>query len=375
MLLDESRRRAFKPDELRGVSAPVAWDVLVVGLGPAGASAAAAAARSGARTIAIDRRKEAGTPAQCAEFAPLPLGGETAAMKLSFRQAIGEMLTYVEDEAPHSAADFRGAMIDRATFDRALCDEAAKAGAMLRFGASLTRVGEDGVAILGDGARIRAGAIVGADGPRSPIGAAIGAVNCEILETRQFSAGLRAPSRSTDIYLSREIRGGYVWVFPKGDVANVGVGVDASARAQLKPLLTAVRQRLIAEGRISAEALGWTGGAIPVGGALNPIGKLGAAGVALAGDAAGLVNPITGAGIPAAVVSGDLAGEAAAAFARGRHGALTDYAEELEDRFGPSLRRARRRREAMMRAFYDGRAPTPAELKQSWIAFPEYWAA
>jgi digeranylgeranylglycerophospholipid reductase len=357
------------------MSGRLACDVLVVGLGPAGASAAAAAARCGARTIAVDRRKGAGTPVQCAEFAPLPLGGETPALKLSFRQAIAGMRTYVDDESPHSAADFRGAMIDRAAFDRALCAAAAAAGAMLRFGASLTLIDEDGVATLGDGGRIRAAAIVGADGPRSRIGAAVGAVNREILETRQFSAPLLASSQSTDIYLSHEIRGGYAWLFPKGDIANVGVGVDAKARARLKPLLAALRGLLIAEGRIAPDAYGWTGGPIPVGGPLCPIAKLGTAVVALAGDAAGLVNPITGAGIPAAVVSGDLAGRAAAAALAGHEGALLDYAEELEDLFGPSLRRARRRREAMMAAFNGGGTPTPAELKRSWIAFPEYWAA
>jgi geranylgeranyl reductase family protein len=358
------------------MSAFVECDVLVVGLGPAGASAAAAAVRAGARTIAIDRRKEAGgTPVQCAEFAPMPLGGETRAMKLSFRQAIAEMRTYVESDEPHSAEEFRGAMIDRAEFDRALCADAAQAGAILRFAEALASVGADGAAILGDGTRIRARTIVGADGPRSRIGTAIGSVNRDILETRQLSAPILAPSRSTDIYLSRDIRGGYAWLFPKGDVANIGIGVEAGARAQLKPLLALLRRRLLDERRIGEEILCWTGGPIPVGGALNPIGALGAAGVALAGDAAGLVNPITGAGIPAAVVSGALAGEAAAAFAAGRRGALADYADEVEDRFGPSLRRARRRRAALMRAFDRDNAPTPAELRQSWIAFPEYWAA
>lgn len=357
------------------MSAPVECDVLVVGLGPAGASAAAAAARGGVRTIGVDRRREAGTPTQCAEFAPMPLGAETAAMKLSFRQAIAAMRTYVESDSPHNASDFRGAMIDRAEFDRALCEEAAGAGAELRFATSLASVGEDGAAILSDGTRIRPRVIVGADGPRSRIGAAIGSVNRDILETRQFVAPLRAPSRSTDIYLSRDIRGGYAWMFPKGDVANVGIGLEADARAELKPLLAALRLRLIAEDRIGPNILGWTGGAIPVGGALNPVGRLETVGVALAGDAGGLVNPITGAGIPAAVVSGSLAGEAAAAFALGRAGALEDYADEIEERFGPSLRRAQRRREAMMRAFRRDGAPTPAELRQSWIAFPEYWAA
>ncbi|MDH4294155.1 MAG: FAD-binding protein, partial [Betaproteobacteria bacterium] len=49
------------------------FDVLVVGLGPGGGAAAAAAAAAGLQVIAIDRKREIGTPVQCAEFIPLPL--------------------------------------------------------------------------------------------------------------------------------------------------------------------------------------------------------------------------------------------------------------------------------------------------------------
>ena len=48
--------------------------VLVIGLGPAGASAAAEAARRGCRVLAIDRKREAGRPVQCAEFVPAMVG-------------------------------------------------------------------------------------------------------------------------------------------------------------------------------------------------------------------------------------------------------------------------------------------------------------
>ncbi len=342
-------------------------DVLVVGLGPAGASAAAAAARAGARVLAFDRRKQAGSPVQCAEFAPALLG--SSAIRASFRQPISAMTTFVETDAPHVADAFRGTMIDRAAFDRALCEAAERQGAELAFGVALEALDADGVAALSDGRRVRARVVIGADGPRSKVGAAIGAVNRELLETRQFAAPLADPSFSTDIYLSRDFPGGYAWFFPKGEVANIGLGVAPAARHQLKALLEALRARFLAEGRIGAEILGFTGGPIPVGGALPPVGLLGATTALLAGDAAGLVNPITGAGIPAAVVSGEMAGAAAAT------GAYETYAEDLEDQFGVSLRRALGRREAMMRAFRRASPPTPSELRASWIAFPEYWAA
>jgi len=352
-----------------------ACDVLVIGLGPAGASAAAAAARAGANVIAIDRRRLPGEPVQCAEFAPMLLGAETPALRAAFRQSIVEMTTFLPGGGAHRNADFRGAMIDRRAFDRALCEDARASGADLRFGVTLTALDADGVAQLNDGSRIAARAVVGADGPRSRVGAAVGIENRELLETRQFAAPLLNPCGSTDIHLEADIVGGYAWMFPKGDVANVGLGVEADARARLKPLLATLRDRLIAQGIIGEAIHSWTGGAIPVGGPHHPVATRAVVGVLLAGDAAGLVNPVTGAGIPAAFVSGELAGEAAARFARGETGALENYAEDLDERFGASLRRALQRRAEMREVFRRDTPPRAADWRRGWIAFPEYWAA
>ena len=51
-------------------------DILVVGAGPAGSSAAAAAANSGARTILIDAKARIGEPLHCGEFVPQMLFSE-----------------------------------------------------------------------------------------------------------------------------------------------------------------------------------------------------------------------------------------------------------------------------------------------------------
>ncbi len=349
-------------------------DILVVGLGPAGACAAEAAARAGARVIAIDRKAEAGVPVQCAEFVPAALGGETAAVETEC-QPIAAMLTSVEDEAPELTQDFRGRMVDRARFDAALVARAAEAGADCRFGVSLSRLSDDGIATLSDGAHIEVKIIIGADGPRSRVGRAIGAINQELVETRQITVPLAAPHEATDIFLSSDIPGGYGWLFPKGDVANLGLGVTPEHRAKLKSLLENLRQRLIMETRIGEEILGHTGGAIPVGGMNAARGMLGNTLVLLAGDAAGLVNPVTGAGIPAAVISGRMAGEAAASFLAGEKDAGNEYAEDLDDLFGASLARALARRRELMAKFQSNATPDKNDLRRGWIAYPEYWAA
>ena len=330
-------------------------DILVVGLGPAGASAAREAARAGCSVLAVDRKRAAGEPVQCAEFVPRLIGQDVEGVAPVAVQPIEAMRTFVEAADFDSADGFTGTMIDRNRFDALLVQQARDAGAECRFDTVWER-----------DFTVEAKLVIGADGPRSRVRAAAGLPQPRLIETRQITVPLLDPNRATDIFLSAEIEGGYAWLFPKGDVANLGVGVAPKARPQLKPVLERLRQRLIGEGRIGDAILGHTGGAIPVDGIVGPVAALpDDTPVLLAGDAAGLTNPVTGAGIPAAVMSGALAGAA---------DAPDGYAEEIEDLFGASLRRAAARRRDLERAFTDS-VPQPADLRRGWIAYPEYWAA
>ena len=352
----------------------IATDLLVVGLGPAGARAARAAAAEGLSVVAIDRRKRPGFPVQCAEFIPALMEQEIAGLDGVTRQLIHSMATFVEHEQPDLRENFRGRMVDRGEFDRVLVEAAREVGADCRFGLQLNDLAADGTATLSDGTIFKPRAIIGADGPRSAIGKAIGQINREIVETRQISVPLLKPHDATDIFLSAEIVGGYGWLFPRGEIANIGLGVTPDERHRLKPLLDDLHAMLAAEGRVGRAVMGHTGGAIPVGGMLGPVGALGDVPVLLAGDAAGLANPVSGAGINAAVLSGNLAGEAAASSVNGDNDALEDYRLELEALFGASIGRALRRRRAIMQEYKNGSGPLPAALRAGWIAYPEYWA-
>ncbi len=332
-------------------------DVLILGLGPAGASAAAEAARRGCKVIALDRKREPGLPVQCAEFIPAMIGAEVAGV---VRQRIDSMATFVEDDAPDLKPEFPGHMLDRAAFDASLAQAAQRAGAQLRFSCFVRRITPKGVVELADGRSLHAPVIVGADGPRSRAGKAIGSVNARLVETRQITVGLAQPYGATDIFLSAAIPGGYGWLFPKGEVANLGAGVDPQYKARLKAIVA--RLHASQRERLSGDIFGVTGGAIPVGGMLEPRGLLERTRVLLAGDAAGLANPVTGAGIAAAVHSGRLAGQAAAA------GSPEGYQEELEDLYGAALARALRRRRELLDSNHE-----KAALRRGWIAYAEYW--
>lgn len=345
-------------------------DVLVLGLGPAGACAAAQAARQGCSVIGVDRKQVAGRPVQCAEFVPAMIGMDVADLQLSVRQRIVSMTTFVEQDAPDIKEDFPGHMLDRAAFDARLVGQALASGAQCTLGVSARRITEGGVVILSDGRSIMPRVIIGADGPRSLAGRAIGQINTELVETRQITVPLRRAYEATDIFLSADIPGGYGWLFPKGDVANLGAGVDPAYKHQLKSIVRRLHETLMVRDQVGARILGMTGGLIPVGGLLQPWGRIAHTPVLLAGDAAGLTNPVTGAGITAAVHSGRLAGLAAAATTGGDLSAARDYAEELNDIFGLALARARQRRVTLA-----ARPPGKDDLRQSWIAYPQYWAA
>lgn len=353
----------------------IEFDVLCAGLGPAGARAAAAAARRGLRVLAVDRKHEPGRPVQCAEFVPALIGAHVGGLARSVRQPIRAMETYVEAEAPDLTDPFPGQMLDRAAFDAALVEEAIAAGATCRLGTTLRAVNRDGVALLSNGARVRARALVGADGPRSTVGRAIGSVNLDLVETRQLTVPLLEPHDATDIYLSGATPGGYAWLFPKGGVANLGAGVAPAHKGGLKEIVGSLHRSLVESGRVGGAVLALTGGAIPVGGMLKATGTLGSTQVLLAGDAAGLANPVTGAGIAAAVHSGLLAGEAAAGAARGDPDALSDYEDELGALFANALERAVRRRRELAGTLRSGTLPASAALRRGWVAYPEYWAS
>lgn len=353
-----------------------AWhcDVLVVGLGPAGARAAYEAARGGASVIAIDKRAEIGVPVQCAEFIPLPLAAHAQGQGV-IRQRVAGMKSMLPSGAVE-VSDFPGLLIDRAAFDQALAAEAAQAGAQLMCDTTLEGLdAEAGVArvrVAGQTQHVAHRVLVAADGPHSKVAALLGLPTLKTVHTRQYTVPLTAPYADTDIWLSNDFPGGYAWLFPKNEVANLGLGLDRRFGDDLKAPLDALHRRLVDEGRVGAEVLARTGGLIPVGGLRA---RLVEGRTLFAGDAAGLTHPITGAGIAAAVISGTRAGQAAAAWLHGTASAFDDFEEDVRDQFEASIARAVAVRTELERIWNTPLAGDDAMHRRGWIAFKDYFAA
>lgn len=350
-----------------------AFDVLVVGLGPGGARAAASAARAGLSVLAVDKRRKLGEPVQCAEFVPLPMGRYA-------RPALVQKISGMRSVLPSGAcehSDFPGLIVDRAMFDQALATEASIAGALLQAQTVLKEIDQASRTALlrgpdGHLERARYQILIAADGPHSTVARSIGLPPLSVVETRQYRLPLLRPYADTDIWLSDEYPGGYGWLFPKGAVANVGIGADLKLVADLKAPLERLCAALAEEGVVGREVLGRTGGAIPVGGMRCPLVH---ENILFVGDAAGLTHPITGAGIASAVVSGERAGQAAADHLGGDSHALESFAEDMRDEFEDSLARAVVRRRWLMERWHTPDACLDATHKRGWIAFREYFAA
>lgn len=348
-------------------------DVLVVGLGPGGGTAARQAAAAGLRVLAIDKKRRIGEPVQCAEFVPLPLRPYTLAAGV-LTQPVAGMKSFLPSGAVERSA-FPGLMIDRAAFDRALAAAAESEGAQLQTQAHLVDVdaprSRARIARAGAVREVRYRVLIAADGPHSPTAAALGLPPLEMVYTRQYTTPLLQTYRDTDVWLSEDFPGGYGWLFPRGAVANVGLGADRRLAPDMKRPLDRLHARLVAQGIVGERIVARTGGAIPVGGLRA---ALVCGNVLFVGDAAGLTHPITGAGIGAAIASGERAGTAAAAFIGGNVQAFAEFDADVRDQFEFTLARAVARRGELAACWRDARARNDGTLRRSWIAFPEYFA-
>ncbi len=343
-------------------------DILIVGAGPAGSCAAQTAAQTGANVLMIERKRVIGEPVRCAEFIPKQLLKELDCKRKFIVQHVKSMKsilpdnTMIETPAP-------GLMINRNIFDQALAQKAKDAGAKIWKEARVLEHDNRCVMAMkkNEHIRIKADVIIGADGPHTRVGRWIGSTNRNLIPAVQARVALIEPTDSTEVYFDKRYFGGYAWLFPKGDVANVGLGIKQGTNPDdIRKLLNYFLTKLKERNRITGEATGYNAGWIP---AEFPR-KIVKDNIMLAGDAAGQTHPITGAGVAQAVICGHMAGEhAAEALKKGDLNILKRYEEEWMDLYGESQQRAYKRRE-LMENNWD---TLDNIIKKCWVTFKEYY--
>ncbi|MFG1848856.1 geranylgeranyl reductase family protein [Micromonospora carbonacea] len=313
------------------------YDVAVVGAGPAGAAAALAARRAGARVLLLDRadfpRDKAcgdGVAAHALDvLARLGVAGAVDGYApLPRIRLVGPGGDAVARALPRPAYT-----VPREVFDARLVAAAVAAGAELRRHA-VRRVEPRGGRVVLDG-EIAARAVVGADGAASVVRRALGhPVNPDrhlALAIRGYAPARPGPPEQL-IVTSGPRWPAYAWSFPIGDGrANVGYGEvlrgEPLTRAHLVDRLAA-----LLPGTDPATVTGLRAHHLPLSTHRPPSGR---GRLLLAGDALSLINPFTGEGIFYALLSGALAGAAAAGDPA--H-AAAGYAAALRRRLGVHLR-------------------------------------
>ncbi len=299
------------------------YDAVVVGAGPAGSCAAREMALAGHRVLVLERQRQVADEIVCAEgitdFWFRALGWEPD------RAWISNHVHSVRVYGPggdyfHVHVGHVGNILERRVFDRDLAVMAAAAGAEIlvsaRFtGAQVTKNGvEIGFTHLGKDERVAARLVIGADGPASAVGKAIGLdVDVPIADIHYTAQVLLSDDRISGdwigLYAGHDIApSGYAWLFTKRDgLANAGVGVaDRKRRIDPLPYLEAFLGRYFPGGKRLSRLLS----VVPTGGhKLRIYGER----VMIVGDAARLADPITGGGLGPAIVSGTTAGQVGAA--------------------------------------------------------------
>jgi geranylgeranyl reductase len=307
------------------------FDVVVIGGGPAGATAADDLASRGRSVLLLDR---AGRIKPCGGAIPPRLIKDFAIPDslLVARATSARMIspTDVNVDIPIEGG-FVG-MVDRDQFDEWLRERAREHGALRRSG-SFQRLSrdDDGTTVVhylarerngkGEGiaASVRARAVIGADGARSSVAREAQVPKAD--RTRYVFAYheiVRAPlvkpagynGSRCDVYyrglLSPDF---YGWVFPHGETLSIGTG-SADRGFSLRGAVAQLRSAAMLG---ETETLRREGAPIP----MKPLPRWdNGRDVVLAGDAAGVVAPASGEGIYYAMFGGRVAADAVDAFLR-----------------------------------------------------------
>ncbi len=299
------------------------YDIIIVGAGPAGSTAARYAAEGGAKVLMLEKDRDVGYPVRCGEA----VSHEGVVQFIQPDQKwIASTVTKFRLIAPNGLSvlpklDGGGYVLERRIFDYELAKIAANAGAEVVTKAYVYDLLRENNQVVGvrtlikdQKVDIRAKVIIAADGVESRIGKMAGIdTTCHIRDMESCAqmtlSGVEVDEDVLEFYFGDNVSpGGYLWVFPKGkDTINVGLGIaveSAKKKSAIKFLHEFVERKYP-----HAAMLTHIAGGVPCA-KTNP--QIVKENVIIVGDAAHQVNPVSGGGIISGMIGGMIGGQVAA---------------------------------------------------------------
>ena len=337
----------LQPENTDGALCLEKYDVIVIGAGPGGSTAARFAAEAGVSVLFIDSRREIGWPVQCGE-----LLGEIDEMKRIFplvenQEELFDIPSKYHSKDMDTISMFSPSMrrydipflcysTERRDYDKYLASLATSAGAELMTETRCTGIEDSAVhTTKGD---FTAKVIIGADGPFSIVRKSLGLDGPEQLYPAISTTMPGNFGDAVEMYFGHVAPAGYAWIIPKEGGANVGLGADPGRTNEpvghyAKRFISETASRYsTAPSRIIA------GGWVPMSGPVHETVKGNAM---LVGDAAGHVMATNGGGIQIAMICGRVAGRTAALHIK-KGEPLQRYEREWRRIIGKDLETARR---------------------------------
>ncbi|NYT18725.1 MAG: NAD(P)/FAD-dependent oxidoreductase [Methanosarcinales archaeon] len=298
------------------------YDVVVVGAGPTGSTAARYAAKYGAKVLMIEEHSSIGTPVECTG-----LLSTRAVAECDIKPDDDFVLNSVRGAFVHSpngtclpidGRKTKAYVVSRKIFDRTLVSMAVDNGAKLILKGRVTGLQEkDGMQALsvihmGKPITIKARVVIGADGVKSNIARYAGLGRVErVLSGVQIEAPYRSKDDDfVELFVGSNAPGFFAWTVPVSeDISRIGLAVEpGNEQNAINYLRGIISSNPQLSNRHSRSMLDLVVGGIPIG----PLERTYSEGVIIAGDAAGQVKPTSGGGIYTGAACAKIAGEVAA---------------------------------------------------------------